>query len=70
MKFWIAKCTCAETGVVSEHRYASDENQQKPKIKKDILSTNPQYSKVSLKKAPRPKWWILFEGKIGTDEEV
>lgn len=62
MKFWIATCVIKETGEIETCTYASDERHEKSKVKKDILETNPQYSKVSLKKGKRPKGWVLFEG--------
>ena len=62
MKFWIATCVIKETGEIETCTYASDERQEKSKVKKDILETHPEYSKVSLKKGKKPKGWVLFEG--------
>ena len=42
----------------------SDDNQKKPKIRKDIMSVHPEYSKVSLRKGLRPDWWFLFEKEV------
>ena len=61
MNFWKLTVKTKEPGVAREMHLASDENQSKEKIKKDFLSANPKFSKVTLRKAKKPDGWVLFE---------
>ena len=61
MKFWTVTVKSKITGEFSELNLASDENQEKKKVKKDFLSVNPHYSSASLRRSKKPPRWILFE---------